>query len=169
MQPGDSRRGRSFLFSNALCSAGQSLTHRDGPGPARQNRALCVATMPRPKLIVFDLDYTLWPFWVDTHVDPPFRKESTGEVAGANQLLSLFDLDQYLSFKEIYPGSKVTHFKRLQQCSGAQYSEMMFFDDEQRNITDVSRLGVHCVLVPRGLTRKIVNEELVKFSHRRPR
>lgn len=20
-------------------------------------------------------DYTLWPFWVDTHVDPPFRKD----------------------------------------------------------------------------------------------
>jgi len=19
-------------------------------------------------------DYTLWPFWVDTHVNPPFRK-----------------------------------------------------------------------------------------------
>ena len=30
-------------------------------------------------LVIFDLDYTLWPFWVDTHISPPFHVKKIKE------------------------------------------------------------------------------------------
>ncbi|KAK7679010.1 hypothetical protein QCA50_017954 [Cerrena zonata] len=28
-----------------------------------------------PKLVAFDLDYTLWDLWIDTHITPPLKRD----------------------------------------------------------------------------------------------
>ncbi|EDO30201.1 predicted protein [Nematostella vectensis] len=156
-----------------------------------------------PKLVVFDIDYTLWPFWVDTHVDPPFCKQSNGNVTdrrgkriklyhdvmdvlywlqkksvplavasrtnepeAGKELLKVLDIDKFFKYKEIYPGCKVTHFKEFNKQSGIAFSQMLFFDDEQRNIRDISHLGVTCILVPDGLSMELFKEGLSKYKQR---
>lgn len=158
-----------------------------------------------PKMIVFDLDYTLWPFWVDTHVTPPLKansdhsaaKDRTGEsfafyrevpsilfslqekaikvgVASRThapdlgremlRLLHVTDHDgkkrkslEFFDHFEIYPGSKITHFNKLQKATGLRYEDMLFFDDEHRN-KEVESLGVTMYLVRDGVTKEEVNK-----------
>ncbi|XP_003742124.1 magnesium-dependent phosphatase 1 [Galendromus occidentalis] len=160
--------------------------------------------MAKPKLVVFDLDYTLWPQHVDCTVDPPLRKDKNGNIFDAdgqavkpfpevprlleklrqdgyqigaasrtdsppvaNQLIKLLDWDKYFDYREIYPGCKVTHFNKFKKDSGIQFKDMMFFDDEMRNIRDISKLGVTAVYVTHtGMTMKLFDEGLAEWRRK---
>ncbi|KAF9559369.1 magnesium-dependent phosphatase-1 [Agrocybe pediades] len=195
------------------------------------------AQEPFPQLVAFDLDYTLWDLWIDTHVTGPLRRNgnainqvldkygdsiafyedvpqilhdirsrsrsSTEErqngedrsvtIAAcsrthapdlANQCLRLLLVPpstnnadggknakpcpaiDFFDELEIYPGSKLKHFKALHERTGIPYTEMLFFDDEHRN-AEVEKLGVTFYHVPRGLTRKMFDEGLKKWRGRR--
>jgi magnesium-dependent phosphatase 1 len=69
----------------------------------------------------------------------------------AQELLNLFDLNRYLTHKEIYPGEKTIHLKKIQLRFNIPYNNIVFFDDEIRNIRDVERLNIKGVLVSNGI------------------
>ncbi|KII84910.1 hypothetical protein PLICRDRAFT_57416 [Plicaturopsis crispa FD-325 SS-3] len=171
-----------------------------------------------PKLVAFDLDYTLWDLWVDTHVTPPLRRDGNAHNAvldrhdveikfynhvpqilhrlrAANVLIAAasrtsapsvarnaldlllvppkpgeHDATRAIEFfdqMEIYPGSKLTHFKKLHQKTGIPYSEMLFFDDERRN-KEVESLGVTFCLVQNALDNRTFEKGLAEWRKRHP-
>jgi len=173
-----------------------------------------------PKLIAFDLDYTLWPLWIDTHVGSSLKRDGdklneghdrfgdtvsfyhdvpqilhrlrsenvviaacsrTGATVLARQALSLLlmppkvgDTDsqatpaiKFFDQLEIYPGSKIAHFKQLHKRTGIPYSEMLFFDDEMRN-REVESLGVTFQLVHRGVDNACFERGLESWRVRHP-
>jgi len=159
---------------------------------------------PRPKLLVFDLDYTIWPFWCDTHVTPPFRADKSNRILDkhknkvklypeskkllqllkekdfliaaasrtetpdvAEKLLNLFEINQYFDFKQVYPGCKIKHFQNIQKDSGVEFEDMVFFDDEHRNIEDITSLGVTCQYVENGVSFDEVDKCFKLFREKR--
>ncbi|KHN98448.1 magnesium-dependent phosphatase-1 family protein [Metarhizium album ARSEF 1941] len=64
----------SFTSLSSALATPSALTSQIPP-------SLTDPTLPLPKLIVFDLDYTLWPFWVDTHVTPPLKPDAAHSLA----------------------------------------------------------------------------------------
>jgi len=76
----------------------------------------------------------------------------THEPGWARELLQLFEIEHRFQFAQIYPEAKFRHFNSLRDDSGVEFEQMLFFDDEQRNIRDINELGVTCIHVTDGMT-----------------
>ncbi|KAF9448416.1 magnesium-dependent phosphatase-1 [Macrolepiota fuliginosa MF-IS2] len=185
------------------------------------------STSRYPQLVAFDLDYTLWDLWIDTHVTGPLHRngDKTNEVLDRHNDVIAFYKDvppifhrlkaadvciaacsrtstpdlayqalrlllvpppitktngkkrdgskpvpaiDYFDQLEIYPGSKITHFKKLHEKTGIPYSEMLFFDDEHRN-KEVGKLGVTFQIISSsGLTNRSFEQGLSTWAKRNP-
>ena len=89
----------------------------------------------------------------------------------ANECLQKFKLTTGKPIKSIvdvnliYKANKRDHFMKLkQQYPEIEYKEMLFFDNQINNISDVSRIGVECLYCPDGLTKEAWEKGLSKFD-----
>ncbi|KAH6767021.1 Haloacid dehalogenase-like hydrolase superfamily protein [Perilla frutescens var. hirtella] len=141
-----------------------------------------------PRLVVVDLDYTLWPFYCEClskHDMPSLYPYAKGilyalkdkgvDVAVAsrsptpdiaNTFLEKLGIKSIFVAQEIFSSwtHKTDHFQKLKQRTGVPYSEMLFFDDEDRNIQAVSKMGVTSILVDDdGVDLGALRQGLSKF------
>lgn len=79
---------------------------------------------------------------------------SDNPAAANNRSVRALD---YFDYVQIFPGDKSQHFARIQQASGIQYEDMLFFDDEARNRSVQTELRVSFCLVRDGMTREEVD------------
>ena len=118
--------------------------------PFRRTRERVVDTGDRHVKLYDDVSQIM--DHLDKQAIPMALASRTEQPQWASQLLQLLEIQHRFQYSEIYPSSKLRHFQALQQDSQVPYAEMLFFDDEMRNIREVSRQGVCCVHVDDGMT-----------------
>jgi len=163
---------------------------RDGKGAALE-----IAEFENlPSLVMFDLDYCLWPFWCEMYSEgdmaslyPESRavlealrsagvkmalasRTPTPNVARA--FLRQLELDDFFWNVQLVPAvdgfdqqsapKDTCHFPNIAKASGIRFSDMLFFDDEEKNVRKVAGLGVTAMLVSTatGMTMQALSNGL---------
>lgn len=101
--------------------------------------------------------------WTARSDVPTALASRTEQPAWARELVDLLGIADRFAFAEIYPSSKLKHFRALHAASGVAHENMLFFDDEHRNIREVSELGVTCVSVDTGMTLQLFETGLRRY------
>ena len=84
----------------------------------------------------------------------------TEQPSWARELLERLAIRSRFDYEEIYPASKLRHFAALRESTGFSYESMLFFDDEMRNIREVSSLGVTSIFVADGMSSELFEQGL---------
>lgn len=94
----------------------------------------------------------------------------TEEPVWAHEVIQIFQIDDegrslrdYAHGIEIYPTSKDKHFQQLSKKLKVDYQDMLFFDDELRNIHQVSQMGVVSIHCEDGLSLAALEQGLNRW------
>ncbi|KAL0568554.1 hypothetical protein V5O48_013433 [Marasmius crinis-equi] len=130
-----------------------------------------------PKLVVFDLDYTLWDMWIDTHVTGPLRREKNthNEILDKHgEVISFYNHVPQILHRLREAGVKIAVASRtsaptlkIHEKTGIPYEEMVFYDDEHRN-KETEQLGVTFCLVRRQMDHDTFEKGLAEWRRRHP-